>query len=197
MLFLHLYSDYHSISIQNQCRAVCDNQSYVNKLNWLLEEDFHHHVLHKETENEALQLIIHLIPKQFSIQHILGHQDSNTSQLDLIVEAKLNITADKTATTNAKLLINTHMISSPFEVYVNGQYTHHNIDRSIGSQSHQKVAKKCLISKYIWNTTTFSSIAWDHYSHIINSLPKTNKRFNLSFIYHRLPIGRMQFNHDH
>ena len=74
VLFLHLYSEYHRISIQNHCRSICDNQAYVNKLNWPLEEYFHHHGLNKETENEALQLIIYLILKQFSIQHILGHQ---------------------------------------------------------------------------------------------------------------------------
>ena len=30
VLFLHLYSEYHSIYIQNQCRSICDNQAYVN-----------------------------------------------------------------------------------------------------------------------------------------------------------------------
>ena len=73
VLFIHLYSEHHSISIQNQYRSICDNQVYVNKLNWLLDEDFHHHGLHKETEDKVLQLIIHIITKQFSIQHILEH----------------------------------------------------------------------------------------------------------------------------
>ena len=56
-----MYTEYHSITIQNKCRFICDNESCVNKLTWLLKEDFHHHGLHKETENEALQLILNLI----------------------------------------------------------------------------------------------------------------------------------------
>ena len=158
--------------MQNQCRAICNNEEYVNKLNWLIKGDVHYHVLHKEIENEALQLIFHFIHKQFSINHIFGHQDSNASQSNLTVEVKLNIATDKIATTNAKLLTNTYMISSPFEVYVNDQYTHHNIHRSIRTQSHEKVARKTVIFKYKWNTTTFHIRAWDHHFHIINHLSK-------------------------
>ena len=147
VLCLYSYSGYHSISIQNQCLAICDNQAYVNKLNWLLEEDFNHHGLHKETENEALQIIFQLISETFLIQHILGHQDPNTFQSDLTIEAKLNIAINKIVTTNAKLPINAHVTSSPFEVYVKDQYKHHNIDRSIRAQLHEAVAR-IFLSKY-------------------------------------------------
>ena len=111
------------------------------------------------------------------------------------MEAKLTIAANKKATTNVKLPINTHEIPSPFEVYVKDQYTHHNIDRYIRSQSHEEEARKFLIHKYKWNTTTFHKIAWDHYSHIINNLSKTKKHFNLSIIHHRLSTGKMRFIH--
>ena len=72
VLFLNMYAEYNIIIIQNKCRSICDNKAYLNKLTCLLEEDFHHHKLYKETENEKLQLILQLIPKQFSIQHVLG-----------------------------------------------------------------------------------------------------------------------------
>ena len=113
VLFLHSYSEYHC-SIKSKFRAIYDNQAYINKLNWLLEENFYHHCLHEETENEALQLILRLIPKQFSIQHAFVYQDSKISRSDLTAEAKLNIAANKISTTNAKLPINTHVISSHF-----------------------------------------------------------------------------------
>ena len=148
VLFLHSYSEYHSISIQNQCLAICDNQAYVNRLNWLLKEDSHYNSLHKGTENEAPQISIQLIYDTFSTQYILGHQESNTSQSNFTIEAKQNIIADKRGTTNAKLPINTHITSSFFEVYVNDQYTYHKIDRSLRAQSHEEVARKFLISKY-------------------------------------------------
>ena len=118
VLFVHLYSKHHSISIQNQCRSICDNQAYTNISNWLLEVNLYHHGFHKKTENEALQLLIQLILTQFSIQHILVHQNSNIPESELTIEEKLNISADEIATTNTKLPINTHDISSPFDVYV-------------------------------------------------------------------------------
>ena len=191
VLFLNMYVEYHSII------SICDNEAYVNKLTWLLEEEFNHHGLNKETENETLQLILQLIPKQFSIQHILGHQDGNTHESKLSIKAKLKIKTDEIATKNAKLLINTHAISSPFEVYVNDLYIHHRIDRYIRSQSHENKARTFLQKKYSWNSTTFHSIAWDHHFHIINNMPKTFKRFNLRFIHDRLPSGKMQYTHDH
>ena len=101
VLFLQLYSEYHNISTQNQYQPVCDNEVYVNKLTWLLEEDFHYHDFHKETKSEALQLILHLIPKQFTIKQVLGHQDDNTYESELTIEAKLNIKTDEIATENA------------------------------------------------------------------------------------------------
>ena len=141
--------------------------SIREKLNRLLEEDLNHRGFHKETEKEALQLILHSIHKQLLIQHILRNQDSNIPESELTIEATI-IAADKIATTNVKLPINTYASFSPFEVYVKDQYTHHNIDRYIKSQSHEKEAKKFLIYKYKWNTTTFHNIVWDHHSHIIN-----------------------------
>ena len=197
VLYLNMYAEYHSIIIQNKCRSICDNEAYVNKLTWLLEEDFHHHRLHKETENETLQLILRLIPKPFSIQHVLEHQDENNHESKLSLEAKLHIKTDEIATKNAKLPINTHEISSPFEVYINDLYTHQNIVRYIRSQSHKNEARTFLQKKYSRNSTTFHSIAWDHHFHIINNMPKTFKRFNLRFIHDRLPSGKMQYTHDH
>ena len=134
---------------------------------------------------------------QFTIQHVLGHQDDNTHESELIIEAKFNIKTDEIVTENVKLPINTHAISSPYEVFVKDRYIHHNIDRYIRSQSYENEARKFLQEKNKWNTTTFQNITWDHHSQIINNLPKTSKRFNLIFINHRLPTGNMQFTPDH
>ena len=123
-----MYAEYHIIIIQNKRRSICDNESYINTLTWLLEEYFNRHGLHKETENEALQLILQLILKQFSIQHVLEHQDGNTHESKLSIKAKLKVETDEIATNGAKLSMNTHAISSPFEVYVNDICTHHRID---------------------------------------------------------------------
>ena len=55
-LFLHLYSQFYMIKIKNKCKAICSNPKYVRQLSWLLEDDYHHHGLHKSTEQEAISI---------------------------------------------------------------------------------------------------------------------------------------------
>ena len=38
-LFLYYYRKYFSIPLNNKYTSICDNQSYVNKLTWLLEDE--------------------------------------------------------------------------------------------------------------------------------------------------------------
>ena len=52
-----------------------DNQAHVEKLAWLLVDDYYHHNLHRATENEVLILISQIISPNFRIKHIHGHQD--------------------------------------------------------------------------------------------------------------------------
>ena len=46
-LFLYLYSTYYLALVNIRINASCNNQDYVDKLTWLLEDDYHHHSLHK------------------------------------------------------------------------------------------------------------------------------------------------------
>ena len=45
--FLHFYSTYYSVPVNNKIYALCNNQVYVYKLIWLLEDDYHHYGVHK------------------------------------------------------------------------------------------------------------------------------------------------------
>ena len=37
------------VKLENKYMAISGNHAYVNKLSWLLEDDYHHHGLHKFT----------------------------------------------------------------------------------------------------------------------------------------------------
>ena len=91
------------VTLINKYIANCDNQVYVNKLSWLLENDYHHHNLHKATKKEALYLILKIIPKNFDIEHILSHQDDKIKYEKLSIKARLNVDVDKIATNNASI----------------------------------------------------------------------------------------------
>ena len=67
----------------------------------------------------------------YTIKLIRGHQDDYHSYNDLPVKSQLNVDADKTATYNESLPINTRLLSLPFGIYINHQYIDHNIDNNI------------------------------------------------------------------
>ena len=95
------------------------NQAQANKLTWLLEDEYHQQGLHKNTEAEALTIILQLLPVNFTIEHIKGHQDDKVKYNELDTKAQLNIDADSIATGTASIPINTHAISLPFAMYIN------------------------------------------------------------------------------
>ena len=86
-LFLYFYSKYYFVSINNRIHALCDNQAYVDKLTYLLKDDYHHHGLYKNTEVEALSLNLHILLQNFSIEHIKGHQDNTKRYHELDIKA--------------------------------------------------------------------------------------------------------------
>ena len=50
------------IEIGNKFLAICDNLAFVNKLSWLLEDNYNNHGLHKSTEQEAFHVILQILP---------------------------------------------------------------------------------------------------------------------------------------
>ena len=55
-------------------------------------------------ESEALILILQNIPTNFSVLHIVDHQDDNTTYSDLLVYAQLNVDVDHLAIKNITTL---------------------------------------------------------------------------------------------
>ena len=149
--------------------------------------------LHKNTEGEALSIILQLSPSNFTIEHVKGHQDDKITYNDLDVKALLNIDADSIATSTSTIPINTHAISLPFAMYINNKYIHHRSDHSVRIDSHKNEAQLFLQNKYTWSSKLFHSINWDFHASCLLSIPDSLKK-SLRSIYHRLPTENMLFN---
>ena len=170
---------------------LCDNQAYVNKLTWLLEDEYHQHGLHKNTEAESLSIILQILPSKFKINPVKRHQDDKARYQDLDIKAKLNLDADKIAISS--ISINTHAISLPFALYIDNFYTYHCPDHTIRVASHKHEAQAFLRTQYKGSSRIFHSINWTLHASCLLSIPDSLKQFSLRFIHHRIPIGKMIF----
>ena len=113
----------------------------MNKLNEIIVNPKYLKYLYKTTEHEAFSLISTIISKAFHLIHINSHQDDECSYNELPLTTKLNVQADTIATNNARKPINTHLLTSPFAIYVANNYIPHNIDNKIRETSHSTIAK--------------------------------------------------------
>ena len=103
--------------------------------------------LYKTTEHEAFKLLSTIIPNNFKINHIKSHQDDECSYNDLPLTAKLDVQADKISTQYARKPINTHLLTSPFAIYVTNRYIPQNIDSKIRESSHSNIAQEFFTTK--------------------------------------------------
>ena len=92
------------------------------------------------------------------IRHVESHQDDHIPFANLTLDAKLNVQADKIATAFATKPINDHISIPPFAIYLNGEYIHHRVDKTIRSRRNEKEARKFLRTKYKWKMKTFNNI---------------------------------------
>ena len=146
------------VTLANKNIDIYDNQTYVNKLSWLLEDDCHHHGLHKAIESEALYLILKIIPKNFHIKYILRHQDDKVKYMNLPIKARLNVDTDKIATQNASIPKYTHISSAPLIMYINNKYTYYKFDHNIRRHAYVNDTNIFLHKKYQWNNMNFKDI---------------------------------------
>ena len=181
------------IIIGNAFIAICNNLDFVNKLSWLLEDDYNDHGLHKSREQEAFHLILKILPKTFSIEHMKGHQDDCTRYRDLLIKARLNIDADEIVTSSFSIPLNHHIKSIKFIIYVNNEYAHDRIDHHKRIHSHAKQAKAFLCEKYSWIFSIFNDIDWHNHSQCLSILSTSKRRTAPRFIHHRLPTGKCSF----
>ena len=163
-LFLHLYSQFSMVKLTNKCQAICSNPKYIRQLFWILEDEYHHHGLHKSTEQEALYIILQMFPPNFKIEFIQGYQDRKIQYNRLSITVKLNVDTKKYSKKILPFQQNTHIILSPMSIYINNIYIYiyiyivNNIDCVIRKYSHATKAKTFLCVKYKLTSNTFDTI---------------------------------------
>ena len=153
--------------------------------------------IHKIKESEAYLAIISCLLVNFVINHIKGHQDEIKPYNDLTIAEKLNIDADTIETTCATKPINIHLPSTPFAIYVKGDYIHLPPHKRIREVSFEDEAQQFIQIKYSWDSLTINYIEWKLHSMQFNRLIPSRKCSVSRFIHHRLPSGNMMFEYKH
>ena len=110
----------------------------------MLEKIIRSETLYELKEQEALQTVLSIIPPNLFIHYINSHQDDNVSYNNLLLDAKLNVYADYIATNHVTIPFNTHLLISPFAIYLNDKYIHQRIENKICEKIHEQEAKVYL-----------------------------------------------------
>ena len=135
---------------------------------------------YKNNKPETITIILQCLPNHFTIQHVFGWQNKTERFINY---ANLNMNTDHLAITSASILVNIHISSVPFAVYVKTKYINNKVDHKFRQQSHTDEARKFRMKKYKWSTKPIKSIDWDSQRNIINKLPtRYNEHFCISFI---------------
>ena len=74
--------------------------------------------IHKIKEYVAYHAILSILPVNFAVNYIKGHQDDFKLSKDLTIEEQLNIDTEKIATTCAKISLNIHLSFSSLAIYI-------------------------------------------------------------------------------
>ena len=115
---MECYCDYFHLQLLNPIEGYCDNKSYVTKYNELQSNAYSKLFIHKLKEHEAYLALFTMIPNNFHLHHVKGHQDELKTWKDLTIQERLNVQADIIATKKAKPPLNLPLPSAPFAIYI-------------------------------------------------------------------------------
>ena len=197
LIFLEYYCDNFFIPLTKTIHVTYDNKPYVTKMNEFIFNPYAKLSIHKIKEYKAYLAILSILSVNFDITHIKGNQDDHKLRKYLTTKKKLNIDADKIATTCSKLPLNIHLPTAPFAIYIKENiYTCPHTKELEKSDS--KIMQNTLYNKiYKWNTLTIHDIDWRLHYIQYNKLPSTGKRNVARFIHQRLPPENMIFENKY
>ena len=141
----------------------------------ILEDKYHQQALHKNTEAGVLSIILQLLPSNFTIEHMKGHQNYKIKYNDLDIKAQINIDVNSIASSTSTIPIDTHVIALPFEMYTDHKYTHHRPNYYIRDDSHKHESQLFLQNKYTWHSKICHSINYDSHDSCLLSISDSLK----------------------
>ena len=214
IIFIHLYTKYHDISINsNKIIHSCDNMGVVQRIKWM-------EIRSIKTANESLtpdydvQAQIEATYKSmgitFQTNHVKGHQDREDTtaknhqqrlrqgqdgKKELSWEATLNIAADELAT-NARKKITPKMRREQIlypackaHLIINNENITRNIKQIIRQEWNLIDLRKDYRTRFGWTRTTFDSIDWNASGWKEKKNDYYKKRFTCRYINKRLPLN--------
>ena len=141
--------------------AFCDNKSYVTKLNELQSNAYSKCFIHKLKGHEAYLVLLNILPKNFHLIHVKGHQDDFKTTAELTISERLNIETDIIATSKTNSPLNILLPSSSFAIYVHQKYTNLNFQQRIHEICFENETKIFLKSKDNWDTPKIKNVEWN------------------------------------
>ena len=94
LTFLECFCDYFHLQLLNPIEAYCDNKSYVTKYNELQSNAHSKLFINKLKEHEAYLALLTMIPANFHLYLVKGHQDESKKWEDITTPERLNVKAD-------------------------------------------------------------------------------------------------------
>jgi ribonuclease HI len=203
MTFLHLLATQHQQQLPPMT-IWCDNISVVNTINKINQSR------RPTFPNETLRPswdILQAICRHFSrhshltLQHVRGHQDATTNFRDLPFPAKLNIEADKLATSfqQSSDHADVHGPAIPGTgcqlIVANKVITSHQ-RRKIRQQRGLERMVQYIAQRHHLTEETVTQIDWDSHMRAVNSFRQQHQTFLTKFLSKWLPVGKQTSRYD-
>jgi hypothetical protein len=195
--FLHLLTTY----LQQPSLTIdvwCDNLAVVNTINRLTKQqrpDFPNDTLRPSWDVlQAIQQNFRHLPS-ITLSHVKGHQDTTNSPNELPFPARLNIAADKLATSFQQL--SSH--ADDLGPIIPGTRCHLALDQKFIPSHHRKKLRLRRGHKYILqyiqqrhniSDAAFMQIDWESYKSAINKFRQKHTTFITKFLSKWLPVGK-------
>ena len=143
LLFLHEYFRFFMIPLSSHIKYFYDNFEVVNKMKKLIKDEQYYDEYIKTADHDAVRLLKHYIPRQFTINHVRNHKDKREKKSQLTTAERLNIAADELVGSTSSRPINSH-INTPFALYLDGIYLSNHYRNKIRSSSGASKAREFL-----------------------------------------------------
>ena len=147
------------IPLSSRVKYFCDKLEVVNKMKKLIKDVQYHDEYINTADHDAVHLLKHYLPCQFTINHVHSLQYKWKKKSQLTIAERLSITADELVGSTSSRPIASH-INTPFALYFDGIYLPNRYRNKIQSSSDSREACKFLKEKYNWTSRLINSIEW-------------------------------------
>ena len=148
----------------------------------LIKDEQYYDEYIKTVDHDAVYLLKHYPPRQFTINHVRSHQDKRETKFQLTTTERLNIVTDELVGSTSSRPINSH-IDTPFALYLDGIYLPNHYRNKRRSNSGAREAREFLKDKYKWTSRLIDSIEWEIVSSFISQQTYATRKMMTKYSY--------------